>query len=131
MMQVDNVFVRPYRGADSVKARIAKRKFEVHEGDLITLLNVYVSFMKYTTEQNAKTWCAKNFINYKAIARSHKIKTQMLKLLERFGISNLSCNGIPLFSVSYFYYDYYTCAKYLNFSMRSIIYSLLLFKCKI
>lgn len=93
MMQVDNVFVRPYRGADSVKARIAKRKFEVHEGDLITLLNVYVSFMKYTTEQNAKTWCAKNFINYKAIARSHKIKTQMLKLLERFGISNLSCNG--------------------------------------
>ena len=46
MLQVENVFLA-VSGADSDKARIAKRKFEVEEGDLMTLLNIYYAFSKF------------------------------------------------------------------------------------
>merc|ERR1712032_1378503 len=42
MLQVENVFV--YNPGQADKAKIAKRKFEVEEGDLLTLLNVYYAF---------------------------------------------------------------------------------------
>ena len=40
MLQVENVFLQSGHH-QSGKARMAKRKFEVKEGDLLTLLNVY------------------------------------------------------------------------------------------
>jgi ATP-dependent RNA helicase DDX35 len=42
MLQVENVFLTP--PGQSAKARMAKRAFEVAEGDLLTLLNVYNAF---------------------------------------------------------------------------------------
>ncbi|XKL68063.1 hypothetical protein PGB90_003554 [Kerria lacca] len=91
MLQVDNVFVKPSSGANSIKARIEKRKFEVEEGDLITLLNVFTAFEK--NSNNAKSWCIQHFINFKALRRAHEIKSQMLKLMERFNIPLISCDG--------------------------------------
>ncbi|XP_065200685.1 probable ATP-dependent RNA helicase DHX35 [Planococcus citri] len=91
MLQVDNVFIKPRFGENSIKAQIEKRKFEVHEGDLITLLNVFTTFEKNL--ETARKWCQQHFINYKALRRAFEIKYQMLRLLERFNIPKTSCDG--------------------------------------
>lgn len=91
MLQVDNVFVKPYLGSNAIKARVEKRNFEVEEGDLITLLNVFTAFGENI--DNAKSWCNQHFINYKALRRACEIKSQILRMLERFEIQTSSCNG--------------------------------------
>lgn len=91
MLQVDNVFIKPRSGAESIKAQIEKRKFEVSDGDLITLLNVFVGFEKQ--RENARSWCSQHYINYKALRRANEIKNQMLNLLEHFDIPVTSCEG--------------------------------------
>ena len=58
MLQVENVFLAA-SGGESDKFRIAKRKFEVEEGDLMTLLNIYYAFIKFG--QN-KHWCSTHFL---------------------------------------------------------------------
>jgi len=40
MLQVQSIFTKPGGGAAAIKARVARRKFEALEGDLITFLNV-------------------------------------------------------------------------------------------
>ena len=57
MIQVENVFLSPPGQGD--KAKIAKRKFEVEEGDLLTLLNVYLAFIKFDMN---KHWCSSHFL---------------------------------------------------------------------
>jgi ATP-dependent RNA helicase DDX35 len=91
MLQVQNVFIKPSSGQNSVKARIAKRRFEVKEGDLLTLLNVYVSYVKHEMSQE---WCKKYFLNYKGLRRTQEIRMQMLQLLKRFNVPIISCQGM-------------------------------------
>ncbi|XP_012286028.1 probable ATP-dependent RNA helicase DHX35 isoform X2 [Orussus abietinus] len=89
MLQVQNVFVRPFGGQAALKSRVAHRKFEVEEGDLITLLNVYTAF-----EKNKSTgWCQKHFLNHKALRRATEIRVQMRKLLKKLDIPVASSNG--------------------------------------
>ncbi|XP_001605302.1 probable ATP-dependent RNA helicase DHX35 [Nasonia vitripennis] len=89
MLQVQNVFVRPNSGQAAIKARVAHRMFEVEEGDLMTLLNVYTAYEKYKTN----SWCQKYFINSKAIKRATEIRTQMRKLIKKLKIPLSSCLG--------------------------------------
>ncbi|KAJ8678997.1 hypothetical protein QAD02_014784 [Eretmocerus hayati] len=89
MLQVQNVFVRPTGGQNALKARVAHRMFEVEEGDLITLLNVYTAWEKYKTN----SWCQKYFISIKGIKRATEIRSQMRKLLKKLKIPLLSCSG--------------------------------------
>jgi ATP-dependent RNA helicase DDX35 len=88
MLQVQHVFVSPpnKRGA----ANRAKLHFSCHEGDHMTLLNVYLAFV-----QKAKSaqWCAQNFLNYRSLSRAHEIRSQLLQYLRRFGIPLVSCDG--------------------------------------
>lgn len=89
MLQVQNIFVQPSGGQAALKARIAHRKFEVEEGDLLTLLNVYTAF-----EQNkTPSWCQKHFLNCKALRRATEIRTQIHKMLKRLNIPLISCAG--------------------------------------
>uniref|UniRef100_A0ABD2VZY6 RNA helicase n=1 Tax=Trichogramma kaykai TaxID=54128 RepID=A0ABD2VZY6_9HYME len=87
MLQVQNVFIQPAGGQASIKARIAHRKFEVAEGDLLTYLNVYTAYEKNKTH----SWCQQNFINFKAIKRATEIRTQMRKLIKKLGLPLLNC----------------------------------------
>lgn len=93
MLQVQNVFVRPTGGQASIKARVAHRNFEVEEGDLITLLNIYTSYEKFKNH----SWCQKYFINFKAIKRATEIRTQMRKLIKKLHIPLASCSGLFTF----------------------------------
>jgi len=90
MLQVQNIFVQPGGGQAILKARIAHRKFEVEEGDLLTLLNVYTAFDRNKTP----AWCQKHFLNHKALRRATEIRTQMRKMLKRLDIPLTSCNGL-------------------------------------
>lgn len=92
MLQVENVFIKPYSGSNAIRARIEKRKFEVEEGDLITSLNLYTAFKK--NRSKGKSWCNRYFINYKAMKRVEEIKSQMLRSLNRFDIECTSCEGM-------------------------------------
>lgn len=89
MLQVQNAFVQPGGGQAALRARIAHRKFEVEEGDLLTLLNVYTAFQQNKTP----SWCQKHFLNYKALCRATEIRTQMQKMLKRLDIPLISCDG--------------------------------------
>jgi len=68
----------------------AKLKFSVHEGDHLTLLNVYRAFIK--NKKNSK-WCHENFLNYKSLSHAVRIKEQLESILKRFQIPIVSCNG--------------------------------------
>jgi len=87
MLQVENVFLTPVGQGD--KWRIAKRKFEVQEGDLITLLNVYYAYHKFGSN---KHWCSSHFLRHKALKRATELREQLFKVLRRFNIPISSCN---------------------------------------
>lgn len=103
MIQVQNVFTKPPTGQLAIKARIAKRKFEVAEGDLLTLLNVYNGFVK---NNMSKDWCRQNFLNYKGLRRAEEIRKQMRRLLERFNIPILSCAGEIILSLFIYFINF-------------------------
>ncbi|KAL9703095.1 hypothetical protein quinque_006613 [Culex quinquefasciatus] len=91
MLQVQSVFSKPSSGQGAIRARVAKRNFEVAEGDLITLLNVYTAFVE---DGRTKEFCGRNFLIYRNLKRAHEIKTQLCSMLEReLNIPLLSCNG--------------------------------------
>jgi len=68
----------------------AKRKFAVHEGDHLTLLNVYISFMK---NNQAQKWCQHHYINFKAMQRATDVRQQLEKYLKKFKVPLVSAKG--------------------------------------
>ncbi|XP_076176030.1 putative ATP-dependent RNA helicase DHX35 isoform X2 [Ptiloglossa arizonensis] len=89
MLQVQNVFIRPAGGQAAIKARVAHRRFEVEEGDLLTMLNVYTAYEK----NKISSWCQKQFLNYKALRRATEIRTQIHCMMKKLQIPLVSCNG--------------------------------------
>ena len=74
------------------KAKVAKRKFEVAEGDLLTLLNVFNAF-KSIESSSAKHWCSSNFLRYKALVRADQLFEVSMYLNNYFDFHIcLSCN---------------------------------------
>ncbi|KAK5114848.1 hypothetical protein LTR62_002005 [Meristemomyces frigidus] len=63
----------------------AKRKFAVEEGDHLTLLNVYESFV--TKGKKDAKWCQQHYLNFKSMSRAVSIRNQLRRYLERFGIA--------------------------------------------
>lgn len=93
MLQVETIFTKPSSGANSIKARIRKRIFEVEEGDLVTYLNVYIGFVQ---SDMAREFCHKNFINYKSMKRVIEIRRRLEKMLLNYNVPIVSCNGTLL-----------------------------------
>lgn len=90
MLQVQSVFSKPVTGQGQIKARIAKRSFEVSEGDLITALNVYTAFVD---EGRTKEFCGRHYLVYRNLKRAHEIKTQLTSFVKnKIGLPILSCN---------------------------------------
>ena len=63
----------------------ARRKFAAEEGDHLTLLNVYQSFV--TKGKKESKWCRDNYLNFKSMSRAVSIRNQLRRYLERFGIN--------------------------------------------
>lgn len=74
---------------------LARRKFAAEEGDHLTLLNVYQTFV--TKGKKDSQWCRNNYLNFKSMIRAVSIRNQLRRYLERFGIDvseSLSSNGV-------------------------------------
>ncbi|EFA80274.1 DEAD/DEAH box helicase [Heterostelium album PN500] len=85
MLSVPNVFHRPKdnrRDADQTK-----KLFDHIDGDHLTLLNVYHSF-KQSGENT--TWCYDNYLNYRAIKQATNVRSQLARILSRFGVPLVS-----------------------------------------
>ncbi len=72
------------------RARIARRKFEVEEGDLITALNIFIAFEK---SSRSRAWCGAHFLRFKALKRAAELREQLFKVLTRFGVDLVSTQG--------------------------------------
>ena len=70
---------------DKKRVESTRRKFAAEEGDHITLLNVYQTFV--TKGRKEGRFCHDNFLNFKAMTRAVSIRAQLKRYLERFGIS--------------------------------------------
>ena len=72
----------------------AKHKFAAEEGDHLTLLNAYQSFV--TKGKKDAKWCRDNYLNYKSMLRAVSVRNQLRRYLERFGIdvSERSANQV-------------------------------------
>lgn len=90
MLQLQDAFARPKYGTTIQKAKIQHRNFEVAEGDLLTLLNVYNGF---ENSQYSKQWCHRFFINYNELCKAHKIRTHLIDLMRSSKIPLKSCKG--------------------------------------
>ncbi|XP_013417202.1 probable ATP-dependent RNA helicase DHX35 [Lingula anatina] len=88
MMQIQNVFITPPK--QKIQATNAKRRFSALEGDHLTMLNVYLAFVQHNKRPK---WCHENFLNYKGLCRASDIKDQMTRLLKKFKIPLVSCEG--------------------------------------
>ena len=86
MLQIENCFVVPFNKKQQM-AR-AKLKFSVHEGDHLTLINIYRAFVRY---HKSSQWCHENFLNYKALNRVERIRNQLISILKRYDIPMISC----------------------------------------
>ncbi|KAI1112768.1 P-loop containing nucleoside triphosphate hydrolase protein [Nemania sp. NC0429] len=63
----------------------SRRRFAAEEGDHLTLLNVYQTFV--TKGKKESRFCHENHLNFKALTRAVSIRGQLQRYLERFGIS--------------------------------------------
>lgn len=78
MMQVQQFFSKPTSGLGSINARKARRNFEVAEGDLITMLNVYQAFV---ARDCTKEFCGQYHIMYRHMKRVIEIRNQLASLI--------------------------------------------------
>jgi ATP-dependent RNA helicase DDX35 len=67
------------------KSEGAKRKFAAEEGDHLTLLNVYQTFV--TKGRKESRFCHENLLNFKVMGRAVSIRAQLKRYLERFGLN--------------------------------------------
>ena len=87
-VQVENVYLEP--PSQRNKARVAKRNFEVAEGDLLTLLNVFNAY-KQQEPGSIRHWCSSRFLNHKALRRADQLYDQVSLNLKPLGDIFSSC----------------------------------------
>ncbi|RYP19767.1 hypothetical protein DL765_003190 [Monosporascus sp. GIB2] len=83
MTSVGSVWIQ--RDGEKKQMESARRKFAAEEGDHLTLLNVYQTFV--TKGKKESKFCHENHLNYKSMIRAISIRSQLKRYLERFGIS--------------------------------------------
>ncbi|CAN0232575.1 unnamed protein product, partial [Hapterophycus canaliculatus] len=66
----------------------AHRAFAAYEGDLPTLLRIYEAFLKVwhvhlsvRLGRKDPTWCGRNFVNGRSVARAIDVRQQLAKIL--------------------------------------------------
>jgi ATP-dependent RNA helicase DDX35 len=88
MLTVQSVFVYPKDARK--KADAIRRQFAVKEGDHLTLLNVFVSYMDNRRDSK---WCHSRYLNARALDRAFEIRKQLVRYLRRFKVPLVSAMG--------------------------------------
>ena len=83
-LNVANIFLRP---KDKMPEAIGQHaKFIHHDGDHLTLLNV---FNEYIRKGSSSEWCYKNFINHRHIKSAESIRDQLKSIMTKQNIKFL------------------------------------------
>jgi HrpA-like RNA helicase len=88
MLSVESDSIFYYPKGKKKEAEQAKRKFLSFEGDHLTLLNIYKSWI---SNSNSKDWCFQNFINGRSIQKAKNIRDQLRQYLASLKLPILSC----------------------------------------
>ena len=80
MLNVPQIFIRPRDQAN--EADRAVKKFEMKDGDHLTMLRAYQAFIKEGMDQK---WCWNNYVSHRAMKQAHDIKNQLLNILKNSG----------------------------------------------
>jgi ATP-dependent RNA helicase DDX35 len=95
MLQVQHIFQTP--SGRKQQADKAKLKFTCIEGDHITMLNVFKTFLDKSKKRKSTSalanWCYSNFLNYKSLVRAVQIREQLSKLLRKFRLNTEASCG--------------------------------------
>ncbi|KAI1789322.1 P-loop containing nucleoside triphosphate hydrolase protein [Ganoderma leucocontextum] len=81
MLSVPNVWLRPpnmRKEADAAKALLT-----IPDGDHLTLMNVYNS---YVNNKHDKNWCWNNYLSARALQQADNVRTQLQRTMERYEI---------------------------------------------
>lgn len=95
IMQVDSVFIVPGAAA-AARARAAHREFQVEEGDLLTMLNVFRAFLAQrgsgpgAPDQACRSWCSTKFLKFKVLTRAEQLYIRLTKTMRRLGVTSAS-----------------------------------------
>ena len=81
MLSVQDVFVNVRNQQRAVDS--ARRRFAVVEGDHISMLNIFNSFMN---SGKSVKWCKSYFLNHKTLSRVVQVRNQLRGFLVRFGV---------------------------------------------
>ncbi|KAF9505957.1 hypothetical protein BS47DRAFT_480082 [Hydnum rufescens UP504] len=85
MLSVPNVWIRPNnqrKEADTSKALLT-----VPDGDHLTMLNVYNSYMQ---NQHDKNWAWNNYLSARALAQADNVRNQIKRSMEKFDLDLVS-----------------------------------------
>uniref|UniRef100_A0A6B2G7A9 Putative ATP-dependent RNA helicase DHX35 (Trinotate prediction) n=1 Tax=Myxobolus squamalis TaxID=59785 RepID=A0A6B2G7A9_MYXSQ len=86
MLQIESIFYNPsYKKKEAQRARL---KFAALEGDHLTMLNVFNTFIK---KHRHTGWCKSHFLNHKALCQAEKIRYNLKALLGKYKIPIVSC----------------------------------------
>ncbi|KAG7661552.1 PRP43 [[Candida] subhashii] len=91
MLSVANVFVRP--ASARKRADEAKLSFAHPEGDHLTLINVYESFMTASDKGGVHQWCRDNFLSYRSLTSAKNVRSQLRRIMERYDLELVSKYG--------------------------------------
>ncbi|KAK8807308.1 hypothetical protein WA158_004067 [Blastocystis sp. Blastoise] len=83
LLSVPSPFLRPLD--QQYQADQMKKQFMSIEGDHITLLNLFNTYLEIP-EQRRTTWCMENFINNRSMLAANNIKDQLLTLFQKLQI---------------------------------------------
>ncbi|KAK2947163.1 putative ATP-dependent RNA helicase dhx8 [Blattamonas nauphoetae] len=86
MLSVENVFFRPKD--KQIEADGKKTQFMRPEGDHLTYLFIYEKWKK---ENYSSTWCARNFIQTRAMRRAQDIRQHLVSILDKYKLPLTSC----------------------------------------
>ncbi|CAM9653872.1 unnamed protein product [Scytosiphon promiscuus] len=77
-LSAENLLFYPSKEEYKRTADEAHRAFAAYEGDLPTLLRIYEAFLKGRKDP---TWCGRNFVNGRSVARAIDVRQQLAKIL--------------------------------------------------
>ncbi|KAG6380060.1 P-loop containing nucleoside triphosphate hydrolase protein [Boletus reticuloceps] len=85
MLSVPSVWLRPNNQRKEADA--AKAMLTVPDGDHLTLLNIYNSYMQNKGDRN---WACNNYLSARALAQAENVRQQLERIMERFEVALLS-----------------------------------------
>jgi ATP-dependent RNA helicase DDX35 len=91
MLSVDSLFLPlPSGQVARGKAEAARLHFSVHEGDHLSLLNIFTVFLAHRKKDPA-AWAKRHYFNLRSLARALDIRRQLRAFMQRLGVPLVSC----------------------------------------